>query len=290
MAVGACFLALSEIAAGLGGCADKSKSQPGGPTADKAGSPAAKPARKPRAPDPEALPSAGEAPKDDAGRARLALQVVFGDDGAPTDRWVDRQLASARGLTLVDLSDDWAPFVFADAKTADGRELSNRYRSVFVGLANDRTDGDGQPLRAGERNYLEPYGIPPSLSVVRRRFLTDGASTCFASVDQQKLLAVTQIPVFGAATEKKEREREAQAAARLEAARAEADVASLEELAAARPELDKAVKEHRRVERERAAFAEAEKRLVCEGLLDPNKHATGRYDTLMRFAMLAFQQ
>lgn len=248
------------------------------------------PAAGPKKPDPDALPAATSGPpSDEEARQRVALQVVDLGQGK-VDRWVDRTLAISRGLTLVDLSDNWAPFVFADGKSSDGKILPNRYRETFVGLANDRTDGDGQPLRAGERNYLEPYGIPPSLSVLRRRFLADGAATCFASVDQARLLAVTSIPVFGTASEKKERDREQLASKRLEEARVAAGVETLEQLASAKPELHKAVRDHRRVEAERAAFAEAEKRLICEGLLDPNKHAACRYDTLMRFAMLAFQQ
>jgi hypothetical protein len=285
---GVSVLALWAVA--VSGCTERGRPPQETSDREKTTAASAKPPPKPRAPDPDVLPAAGEAPKDASDRARWALQVVQSDDGGLTDRWVDRRQAVERGLTLVDLSDDWAPFVFADAKAKDGRVLPNRYRAIFVGLANDRTDGDGQPLRAGERNYLEPYGIPPSLSVLRRRFLVDGASPCFATVDQQRLLAVSQIPVFGTATEKKERDREQQAATRLEAARAAAGVATLEELAATKPEFDKAVKDQRRVERERAAFAEAEKRLICEGLLDPQKHLAGRYDTLMRFAMLAFQQ
>ena len=37
-------------------------------------------------------------------------------------------------------------------------------------------------------------------------------------------------------------------------------------------------------------FAEVEKRLICEGLLDARKHKAGAYDTAMRTAMLDFQQ
>ena len=50
------------------------------------------------------------------------------------------------------------------------------------------------------------------------------------------------------------------------------------------------VKEHLRTEAERAAFAEVEKRLVCEGMLDPGKHKEGSYDGSMRSAALDFQQ
>jgi hypothetical protein len=50
------------------------------------------------------------------------------------------------------------------------------------------------------------------------------------------------------------------------------------------------VKDHLRTEAERAAFAEVEKRLICEGLLDAGKHKDGFYDSPMRNAALDFQQ
>ncbi len=118
--------------------------------------------RRPRGPDADALPPAAGLPPE-----RRALQVVDGQD-----RIVDADVARARGLTLVDLSDGWAPRIFADG-AADGAVLPNRYRTIFVGLAGNKTDGDGQPLSPGEQNYLELYGIPPTLSVLRERFLSD---------------------------------------------------------------------------------------------------------------------
>ena len=120
------------------------------------------------------------------------------------ERVVDAELARDKGLTIVDLSDDFAPFIFQDGKAADGAPLPNRYRAVFVGLANDRTDGDGEPLPPGERNYLELYGVPPSLSVMRKRFIEDGARACESTVDTAKLLAVDSIETWGKTTEKKE--------------------------------------------------------------------------------------
>jgi hypothetical protein len=242
------------------------------------------------APAEDTLEAAAEQPPE-----QRALQVVAGKgpsgEAKAQDRFVDRAAAKAHGLALVDLSDGWAPSLFADGVAPDGGVLQNRYRATFVGLANDRTDGDGQPLREGERNFLEPYGIPPSLSVLRRRFLQSGSATCWAGIDGARLLAVDQIPVFGAETERKERERETARASRLEAARVAAGVESLEQLDfSALPALQKELAAHKRALAERAAFTEAEKRLMCEGLLDGSKHAAGRYDTLMRFAMLAFQQ
>ena len=205
------------------------------------------------------------------------------------ERVVDAEQARGRGLTLVDLSDDWAPAIFQDGTAADGSPLPNRYRPIYDGLASDRTDGDGQPLRPGERNFLELYGIPPSLSALHARFLADGDRPCFAQVDTARLLAVPSIPSWGSASEKKELARAKERADRL-AQSAGAIDAGMDALAAADPKLAKELKAHQQFEAERAAFAEAEKRLACEGLLDGANHIPGSYDTPMRFAMLAFQR
>lgn len=206
------------------------------------------------------------------------------------ERLIDAAAAVAAGQTLVDLSDGWAPPIFQDATASDGALLPNRYRPTFVGLANDRTDGDGEELPSGERNYLELYGIPPSLSVLHRRFLADGARTCDATVDAARLLAVDTIETWGSSTEKKELARARVRGARLEAARNKAEVATLSELAVAQPRLAKDIRAAERFAAERLAFAEVEKRLACEGLMDPARHVAGSYDTPMRLAVLAFQQ
>jgi hypothetical protein len=73
------------------------------------------------------------------------------------------------------------------AAAADGTVMHNRYRRVFLGLANDTLDEDGEPLPAGEKNYLELYGIPPSFGVLRERFLANEQQTCHATISQGKV-------------------------------------------------------------------------------------------------------
>jgi hypothetical protein len=238
------------------------------------------PATPPRRATPaaDALPALSDLPAE-----RRAIQVVgVQKDGAEKleERQVDADAARARGLAIVDLSDEWAPGVLDGAS----------YRSVFTALAADRGDGDGQPLVPGERNYLELYGIPPGLSVLRRRFLTDATGACAQAFDPDLLLAVDQIRTWGASTEQKELAKHRAREARLQAARAAAGADSLQALADGDARAGKDVKEHLRLEAERLAFAEAEKRLACEGLMDSRKHKTGAYDTEMRTAMLDFQQ
>jgi hypothetical protein len=227
----------------------------------------------PRPPPPrpeDVLPAAPELPPE-----RRAIQVIGAEE-----RIVDAEAARARGLVIVDLSDGWAPAVFDDVS----------YRAVFTGLATDRTDGDGQPLAAGARNYLELYGVPPAPSVLRRRFLIDAAEACARAFDPQVLLAVDEIRTWGATTEQKEIAKHRARGLRLGAARDAAAADDLEALAERDPRRAKEVKEHLRFEAERAAFAEVENRLICEQLLDPRRHKRGAYDTAMRAAMLDFQQ
>ena len=233
---------------------------------------------------PQPLPAADALPAlSDLPPERRAIQiagVAQNDAQQLLERQVDADAARARGLTVVDLSDGWAPAILHGAS----------YRSVFVGLAADRGDGDGQPLASGERNYLELYGIPPALSVLRRRFLIDAAGGCARAFDADTLLAVDQIRTWGASTEQKELTRHQARAVRLRAALA-AGTDSLQALVEggdARTARD--AREHLRFEAERLAFAEVEKRLACEGLMDTRKHKPGAYDTEMRTAMLDFQQ
>jgi len=225
----------------------------------------------------DALPALSELPPE-----RRAIQVVGAGESFERveERQVDADAARARGLAVVDLSDGWAPSILEGAG----------YRSVFTGLAADRGDGDGQPLGSGERNYLELYGVPPSLSVLRRRFLIDAAGACARAFDADVLVAVDQIRTWGAATEQKELAKHRAREQRLRAARADGGTDDLQALTVGAGRTARDAKEHLRFEAERLAFAEVEKRLACEGMMDPRRHKPGVYDTEMRTAMLDFQQ
>ncbi len=136
--------------------------------------------------------------------------------------------AKAAGFLVVDLSDEWAPFIFSDSDRAGAPAKPNFYRKTFVDLANDRATPDEvflasaagrsairstvpESLRSedpknpspdelaalakAERalrsrrapNFLEVYGIPPTLAVLAKRIADDSARTCFGEVDSNAL-------------------------------------------------------------------------------------------------------
>ena len=91
---------------------------------------------------------------------RRAIVVVGGEE-----RVMDAAEAQKQGFTLVSLRDDWTPYIFQEIPGPDGKPLPNRYRTIYLGMANDISDGDGQPLvqppdKTGKKKPKAPEGPP----------------------------------------------------------------------------------------------------------------------------------
>jgi hypothetical protein len=227
------------------------------------------------------------APREDLPPEQRALMLVDGKE-----RWVDAQAIEAAGYTLVDLSDSWTPMIFREDKDpATGVPLHNRYRRVFIGLANDQLDPDGVPLEPGKKNYLELYGIFPSLSVLRARFMTDENSACHDPESVEMLEAVETVSYVAPKDLEKDAKRLVRARSELEFARKRFKFATVAELIAARPEFASKQELLDKREREKPAMAAVERRLKCEELLaGTGPHKTGIYDDPMFQAVMKFQQ
>ncbi|HEY6881253.1 MAG TPA: L,D-transpeptidase [Polyangiales bacterium] len=235
----------------------------------------------PQVSEKEALQERGDLPPEGRALARV--------DGV--ERWVDAKAAEQAGYTIVDLSDSWTPLIFHEEVSPEGQPLPNRYRRVFIGLANDELDNDGEPLEPGEKNYLELYGIMPSLSVVRSRFLEDVDSACHDQESVAVLSAVETVSYVAPTDLKKEAKRLARIEADLETARKKYKFENWDDLAANKTEFADEVALLKKRAAEKPAMAAVEKRLRCEKLLtDESKHVEGIYDDAMRLAVRRFQQ
>jgi hypothetical protein len=249
-----------------------------------------------------AAPTAAPAPTaPEAGK----VLVMAEERGEKAERWMEADAAVAAGYTIVDLRDEWTPYIFAEQRNEAGQPLPNRYRRVFIGLANDQLDGDGQPLDPGEKNYLELYGIFPSLSVLRERFLEDETRTCLDPAALPALEAVETVSYVSPTELRRDAARLARTRVELEAARKKARAPTLAVLIEKEPQHAPKLKLLEKRAAEKLAMAEVEKRLVCEKLLSTqappatarkNKvvlaryHQTGIYDDAMRLAVRGFQQ
>jgi hypothetical protein len=267
----------------------------GGPAQPPAAAPVvAKPARPPiptRAPLP-AL-AAGETYAYDRGTARK-LTV---------------EAARAAGLLDVDLGDGWAPYILQDGR-GDGGEgdavKPNDYRETFVALANDKLSADGkQSSSAGDQNFLEVFGIPPTLSVLAARVEAEVAPTreaCYDAVDREGLEQFTgDIGFLDRDRSKRDYEQalhDADWIAKETTARSadvatgvslapEAVLAQLREDPKARGRVDRYLRGKTRVRAVRAAQA----RLLCEGLLSPkSRYTPGSYDLPTHEALATWER
>jgi hypothetical protein len=287
VALGSCGGSTGHGAAAQAGHpADQPIGQPvAAPGAAGPGAPGAPP---PAASAPARVVSEAEAlrPRDDLPPAQRVLAMVDGKE-----RWIDGSLAEAAGFTIVDLGDAWTPFILAEQTSAEGTPLPNRYRRVFLGLANDQLDEDGEALVPGEKNYLELYGIPPSLSVLRARFLQDAEHPCHDAESVEALEAVETVSYVAPEAVRREEHKLARMRVELELARRKAKLATWDELADKQPAQAVKVKLLAKRAAEKPAMAAVERRLTCEGLLTgKQKHQTGIYDDAMRLAVRRFQQ
>jgi hypothetical protein len=209
-----------------------------------------------------------------------------------TARKLNVEAACAAGLLGVDLSDAWAPFILQDGAASQGETPKpNAYRETFVGLADERLDADGQPPKPGDkvRNFLEVFGIPPTLSVLAGRADEDTSQAreaCTDAVDHDGLEAFTgEVGYLDRDHAKRDYEQAVHDGAWMlkeAAARSpgltptpEAAIATLRADSKVRARADRAVRGQVRLRAVRAAQA----RLVCEGLLSPRSRFTpGAFD------------
>jgi len=287
----AALLALALASLSLGGCGNATQDQQPPGRAAGEGEPGG-------AAEPE-VPRV--AVRDEGHEAEPVLTLADGANGAKVERWIPAAQALADGHTLIDFSDDWTPYLFEEQRDPAGQLLPNRYRRVFIGLANDQLDGDGEQLEPGSKNFLELYGIFPSFSVLRERFLQDEGKTCLDPEDVAAMQSVKSVGFPSLAQQRRDAIRQPKIGKELERARVSAGAATLAELAEKKPSLAAKVKEFERWTNTGRVVAAAEKRLICEGFLAAPaeavpgkkakvKHVMGVQDSYFSNALRRFQQ
>jgi len=264
--------------------------------------------------------------------------------------------ARAQGLLDVDLSDAWAPFIFSESDGPGGVVKPNGYHDTFVALANDHASPEeifmetpqgalaalsaaGIALEKGaaetsegkraiaeakravrvqrDRNYLEVYGIPPTLSVLLARIEEDRGKDCYAQVDQAGLADFDGTVTFQSREQSRREYNEALADAAwveklLTGDRFSADATTgnvqlrpLDDSAKSGQDRDSLLariaaddrKQAARIERYRRGQARlravraAQTRLICEGMLAPRtKYVPGHFDLATNQALAAWER
>ncbi len=276
--------------------------------------------------------------------------------GAPDIRRESAAEALAQGLLDVDLSDEWAPFIFSESDGPGRPVKPNSYRRTFVALANDRRSPEellmetpqgalaalsaaGVPLEKGaaessegrraiaeakravrvqrDRNYLEAYGIPPTLSVLLARFEEDRGKRCYDQVDLSGLATFDGLVTYQSREQSKREYGEALSDASwvekiLDGDRSGADAttgkvqmapksdksnsdddrdALLARLARGDRKQAARIERYRRGQARLRAVRAVQARLICEGLLSPRtKYVHGLFDLATNQALAAWER
>ncbi|HEX7505956.1 MAG TPA: L,D-transpeptidase [Polyangia bacterium] len=276
--------------------------------------------------------------------------------GAPDLRRESVAEARAQGLLDVDLSDEWAPFIFSESDGPGKSSKPNSYRATFIALANDRRSPEellmetpqgalaalsaaGVPLEKGaaessegrraiaeakravrvqrDRNYLEAYGIPPTLSVLLGRFEEDRGKGCYTQVDLPGLASFDGTVTYQSREQSKREYGEALSDAAwvekllagdksaADATTGKVQMAPSDGTANSDESRDALLVRLAREDRKTAARVEryhrgqvrlravraVQARLVCEGLLSPrSKHVHGFFDLATNQALAAWER
>ncbi|MBV70119.1 MAG: hypothetical protein CMH52_02130 [Myxococcales bacterium] len=207
------------------------------------------------------------------------------------ERLVERRAAIEAGFIEIELGDDWTPVIFEERNGPDGRFQFNRYRKTFLDLADDRTDGNGRPLKRKERNYLEVFGIPPSMKIVRDRFLKDDQSTCLKNIDYDLISSLDNLTYRRERKENRHLGQMRRYRKQFKKLMKKAKVDSLIDFKPKTKELKRKRKKLLAHQKEMRVLAEIEKRLGCDGHMHRRyRHKAGRLDRGLRNAVRRFQR
>lgn len=174
-----------------------------------------------------------------------------------------RDRAAGLGLTVIDLSEDWTPALFAPGPEGQ----APRYRERYLALAHGREKVRG-PAGA-DSDALALYGIFPTLPVLRERLAEADRHACHDAVDDAAIGRVRR----------DQHELDNLAAARRRSLLAGSRAYTrgmlrrhrqpdLDALAAAVPRLRGAIAYHRRLQDEQDAMRAVQRHLLCDGLLE----------------------
>lgn len=183
---------------------------------------------------------------------------------------VTREQAEARGLTILDLGDEWTPPIFHDDPSL-GPQGRHPYRAELIRLANELAE-NGRPRRNNdfEGRYLELFGIFPTFHVLQQRLADDERHACHDAVDDAPILAIERALRPGADLPAQRRRANAIARlrSRLEEQARRRRLESIDELAGNR-RWGGELRRLRELEAAVAGIRAVQAHLRCEGYLSP---------------------
>ena len=224
----------------------------------------------------------------------LDAPVAFWKDGKAQGQ-VDAARADEEGHLLLDLGEEWTPYILTEASSEEEQGQTSEYRSTYLALARGEFPKDRHGYRAERDQYLELYGILPTLTLLRKRFTDVRALECAAELD---LVPLQEFEGFLAYQNGR---RPARRLARYQLLKPQmaalvtrAQLESLSEVTRAHAVDDEEwekVEEYKTLAPEIEAIIAAQARLECEGFFTGRgEHTPGLFDWRTHEALAEFER
>ena len=224
----------------------------------------------------------------------LEAPVAFWKEGK-LEGQVDAAKADEEGNLLLNLGEEWTPYILTEATSDQELGKTSEYRSTYLALARGEFPKDRHGYRAEKDQSLELYGILPTLTLLRERFREVRALQC---AEELNLVPLQEFEGFLAYEKGR---RPARRLARYELLKpqmaaivARAEVESLDQVArlhAVDDEEWEKVEEYRTLAPEIEAIAAAQARLECEGFFaGRGEYTPGLFDWRTHEALAEFER
>jgi hypothetical protein len=192
--------------------------------------------------------------------------------------------AKERGFTIIELGDLWTPFVFSEKTPGKDDFKPNPYRFTFLQLANGERGPRQEP-------FLELFGIPPTLSVLRKRFQEEQRKECFKKIRYQLFRKFKGFLYYqGNKRAKQKLRRLSRMKRELQEILVELNLKDVSSLLD-HPEYGRLARRFLKQKQEYEVISEAQRRLRCEGLFYQKKrYLQGAMDWATHQALSAFER
>ena len=197
--------------------------------------------------------------------------------------------AARRGLTVIDLSNDFAPHIFDEAPEL-GADGVPPYRTNYIALADERWDA--LPEDVDPERFLELFGIYPTPRVLHARLSHTERHACHDAIDDAALsnFEGTLRPWLLEQEPQRAQERRVRAGdRRFEAERVRLGLQTIEELEAHLLNPN-ALRWYLRDRLRTHAIRAMQDHLVCDDLFGRRGFERGVYDTRTAVALAAYQR
>ncbi len=220
--------------------------------------------------------------------------VPLYEDGR-SERQVDAATARENGLMVLDLGEEWTPYLFSERDQESEAPSPNDYRRTYLALARGEFPNDYHGERAREDKYLEIYGIMPTLGLLRARMERTRDLACEATLDLEPLRSFTGFVAYESRNAGRDFARRFRGleSAMSELARAQG-VERMEDIDASRIRDDRVARrlaEYRRLAPQASAIRALQARLECEGYFEgKGEWSRGGFDWATHEALAEFER